>query len=540
MILIDGEGMMGEGCVIGDVRMVSIRREKATVHFCGKIEGRGEERSVIVFVNECVVERCQFVFGEGFEGVEESVLKEKDGRLEISECIFSLSTMDLVMERMILDVESGELKMSETLFSGIHSAVPLLSSCGESCVSIAETRISNIECEEEVVRVGGKAKAEMKEVKFENMSVASEGSVMKMDGAERGLSVLNCSFAKCWSTNKRGRVMRICECVDVSVGSCVFDGEEGEEREEREGKDENEDDGRGEEFCRWDGSVVDVVKSSVIMKDTTISNSPDGGISLSGGSVIIEAGNFSNNNPTIEGYPSLRRNIICSDSGTLNVVSLKGGDGLNDNSSLWMLNEGCSFEGIVSERDSSFFIPVLESVEAKEEGDRMKLTFKGMLLVPCNMSFSVVKCFGEEKEIEHYDFDSNGFLSEREVEGSVEKDLISSCGNEVEVSVHILFGNAENPSSTQSFILKNASESDPKGDETIVEGGDKEKSIWPIIVIIVCIVCIMLLVVIVILTVRWRKQKRRTEELEVIVNDTVKKDPKAFEMVKMETSQEEA
>eukprot|EP00770_Monocercomonoides_exilis_P007405 MONOS_7366.1-p1 / transcript=MONOS_7366.1 / gene=MONOS_7366 / organism=Monocercomonoides_exilis_PA203 / gene_product=unspecified product / transcript_product=unspecified product / location=Mono_scaffold00249:71933-78601(+) / protein_length=2223 / sequence_SO=supercontig / SO=protein_coding / is_pseudo=false len=431
-ILIDGEGMMGEGCVIGDVRMVSIRREKATIHFEGKIGGRGEERSVMVFVNECVVERCQFVFGEGFEGVEGSVLKEKNGRLEISECIFSSSAMDLVMESMILDVESGEVKMCETLFSGIHSAVPLLSFCGESCVSIAETRISNIECEGEVVRVGGKAKAEMKEVKFENMSVASEGSVMKMDGAERGLSVLNCSFAKCWSTNKRGRVMRICECVDVSVGSCVFDGEEGEEREEREGKDENEDDGRGEEFCRWDGSVVDVVKSSVIMKDTTISNSPDGGITMNGGNMIIEAGNFSNNNPSIEGYPSLRRNIICSDSGTLNVMSLKGGDGLERNTSLWMLNDGCSFEGIVSERASSFFIPVLEGVEAKEETDRMKLIFKGMLLFPCNLSFSVVKRKGDEIEIEKYDFDSNGVLSEREVEGSVEKDLISSCDDEIE------------------------------------------------------------------------------------------------------------
>ncbi|KAH7822672.1 uncharacterized protein MONOS_10737 [Monocercomonoides exilis] len=486
-ILIDGEGMMGEGCVIGDVRMVSIRREKATIHFCGKMEGRGEERSVMVFVNECVVERCQFVFGEGFEGVEESVLKENDGRLEISECIFSSSTMDLVMKNMILDVESGEVKMSETLFSGIHSAVPLLSFCGESCVSIAETRISNIECDGEVVQVGGKAKAEMKEVKFENMSVASEGSVMKMDGAERGLSVLNCSFAKCRSTNKRGRMMRICECVNVRIGSCLFDGEEGEEGEEREGKDGNEDNGRGEEICRWDRSVVDVVKSSVLMKDTTITNSAEGGITMSGGNVIIEKGEFIDNNPSIEGYPSLRRNIICSDSGTLNVMSLKGGDGVLPNTSLWMLNEGCSFEGIVSERDSSFFIPVLEK---------------------------------------------------REVEGSVAKDLLSSCDDKTEVSVHILFGDAESPSSTHPFILKNRSESDPKGDERIVESGKEGKSYWLLIVIVLVVILLIVFVVSIVLAVRWRKAKRRTKELEVIVNDTVKKDPKAFEMVTMEMSPE--
>ncbi|KAH7824000.1 uncharacterized protein MONOS_7957 [Monocercomonoides exilis] len=210
MILIDGEGDIGGECVVGDLCVKSMKKAKGTIHFNEAIQEMGSEGSVIVFVNECVVERCLFVFGEEFEGVEESVLKEKDERLEISECFFSSSAMDLVMKSMILHVERGELKMSETLFSGIHSAVQLLSFCGESCVSIAETRILNIECEGEVVRVGGKAKAEMKETKFENMSVANEGSVMKMDGADRGLCVLNCSFVKCRSTIKRGRMIRIC------------------------------------------------------------------------------------------------------------------------------------------------------------------------------------------------------------------------------------------------------------------------------------------------------------------------------------------
>ncbi|KAH7824036.1 uncharacterized protein MONOS_17547 [Monocercomonoides exilis] len=210
VIFIDGEGDIGGECVIGDLSVKSMKKMKATVHYNATIQEMGNEGAVIVFVNESVMEKCLFVFGEAFEGVEESALKEKDGRLEISDCFFSSSAMDLVMKSMILHVERGEMKMSETLFSGIHSAVQLLSFCGESCVSIAETRILNIECEGEVVRVGGKAKAEMKEMKFENMSVANEGSVMKMDGADRGLCVLNCSFVKCRSTIKRGRMIRIC------------------------------------------------------------------------------------------------------------------------------------------------------------------------------------------------------------------------------------------------------------------------------------------------------------------------------------------
>ncbi|KAH7822592.1 uncharacterized protein MONOS_17626 [Monocercomonoides exilis] len=204
------------------------------------------------------------------------------------------------------------------------------------------------------------------------------------------------------------KIDEIEDCLDVKMDSCIFDGMT---------KERNEKNLKVEEMCRWSGSLVDIAKSSVLMKDTTISNSAEGGITLSGGNIMIEKGEFMNNNPSIEEYPSLRRNIICSDSEILNMMSLKGGDGLKDNTSLWILNEGCSFEGVVSERDSSFFIPVLESVEAKESTDRMKLTFKMMPLVPCNLSFSVVKRKGDENEIEKHDFDSNGFLSEREVEG---------------------------------------------------------------------------------------------------------------------------
>eukprot|EP00770_Monocercomonoides_exilis_P016752 MONOS_16736.1-p1 / transcript=MONOS_16736.1 / gene=MONOS_16736 / organism=Monocercomonoides_exilis_PA203 / gene_product=unspecified product / transcript_product=unspecified product / location=Mono_scaffold02104:80-1393(+) / protein_length=437 / sequence_SO=supercontig / SO=protein_coding / is_pseudo=false len=50
---------------------------------------------------------------------------------------------------------------------------------------------------------------------------------------------------------------------------------------------------------------------------------------------------------------------------------------------------------------------------------------------------------------------------------------------------------------------------------------------------------LIVLIISVVVTIRWRKQKRRTEELEVIVNDSVKKDPKLIEMVTMEISPEE-
>ncbi|KAH7828729.1 uncharacterized protein MONOS_13759c2 [Monocercomonoides exilis] len=58
MIVIDGEGMMGEGCVIGDLSVKSMKKMKAIVHFNETIQEMGNEGAVIVFVNESVMERC--------------------------------------------------------------------------------------------------------------------------------------------------------------------------------------------------------------------------------------------------------------------------------------------------------------------------------------------------------------------------------------------------------------------------------------------------------------------------------------------------
>ncbi|KAH7818910.1 uncharacterized protein MONOS_14296 [Monocercomonoides exilis] len=508
-ILIDGEGVVSGECVIGDLNVNSYKKSQAIVKLKSKIEKSAEKDCIMEFINESAVERCSFEFEDTFEASHSYIMKVKNGSMEIHKCEFysSATAVEMRLNSSVVSVESGELKISETTFKDLESAGSVLLFNKESNVTIVETGISNVECEGDIVSVGGKAKVVMKIMTIENISLLSGGCAIGMNDAEQEVNVLNCSFGKCRNSVNKGSVMKIKQSKVVRVEACVLDGEkEGEIiNEEVEGK---------EGLCEWNGSLVDIENSNVEMKEITISNSQEGGITMSGGNETIEKGKFLNNNPSIEGYPSLRRNIICSNFGTLNVMSLWGGDGWERNTSLWMLNDGCSFEGIISERDSSFFIPVLESVEAKEEANRMKLTFKGMLLVPCNLSFSVVKKKGEEKEIEKHDFDRNGFLSEREVEGSATKDLINNCGNDVEVSVHILFGNGESPSSTNSFILKNRSKTEQKGDEIISKGEDKIE--WSLIAFIGCIVVIVILLfaIIIVVVIMRKKQNRGGRRVE--------------------------
>ncbi|KAH7815707.1 uncharacterized protein MONOS_107 [Monocercomonoides exilis] len=499
------------------------------------VNGMEQTRECVIEVTEYVVlSLVRFEFGERMLNGYSVFISVVNDSVSVENCVFGIlesSATLCVVSFCLIHITAGEgfiggcsicgLSFSEAIFEMEHSSFTI-SSCDFTEMECRKNVVR--QCEGNLaVRNSSISKMDEEETCEAGVSCSSVSSVQMESCTIRGRSV----------ENEKGSVVTLVKCGNVKIDSCTFLGSTTVS--------EKENGFNGDaDICSWNGSIVSFENCEVLMKDTTITNSSEGGITMNGGSVIIEAGNFSNNNPSIEGYSSLRRNIICSDSGTSNMMSLKGGDGVKDNSSLWILNEGCTLGGIVSERDSSFFIPVLESVEAKEETDRMKLTFKGLLLIPCNLSFSITKRKGEEKEIEKHDFDTNGFLSEREIEGSVTKDLISSCGDEIEVSVHILFGNAESPSSTHSFILKNTSETKQKDDERISEGGKEGKSSWALIVIVIfAVLFLVVLVASIVATIRWRRAKEEAQKYKEIVNDNIRKDPKAFEMVTMEMSPEE-
>ncbi|KAH7819425.1 uncharacterized protein MONOS_15285 [Monocercomonoides exilis] len=540
MIFIDGEGMMGEECVIRDVRMVSMGREKATVHFEGKMEERGEERSMMVFVNESVVERCLFVFGEMFESTQKYVVKVKEGRMVMNECSFegSASGMGKRLKSTLVGVEGGEMEMVRCTIRHIHHCGRLVVFCGESSrVIMSETRIWDVESEGDVVVVEGEARVNVKEVGMENITITGEWSVMAMRGSG-DWSVSNCTFSGCESGREKGGIVLLSSCEDVRIDMCDVRGGVDRADEERYLNEMNKKKGREERerICKWNGSIVGVEESRIVMKDTRIQGCGKGGLSVNGGSVTIEKGEFENNNPFIEKYPSVRRNILCSDSGILTISSLKGGDGQEKNTSLWILNDGCTLDGIAGERLSPFFIPRLEDVSVNENGSNVVVKFKGSLFVPCDLSFRVVYKTGDVELVETYPFEEDGFVSEAEVIRRVPSENVSLASDETEVSVMILFGKRLAETSPQ--IVKNKTE--PKtGNEKVVEGGKEGKSYWLLIVIVLIALFLIVLIISIIFIVRWRKAKNEAKDLKEIVNDNIRKDPKAFEMVTMEMSPEE-
>eukprot|EP00770_Monocercomonoides_exilis_P012590 MONOS_12533.1-p1 / transcript=MONOS_12533.1 / gene=MONOS_12533 / organism=Monocercomonoides_exilis_PA203 / gene_product=unspecified product / transcript_product=unspecified product / location=Mono_scaffold00698:18673-29577(+) / protein_length=3223 / sequence_SO=supercontig / SO=protein_coding / is_pseudo=false len=530
--IVDVKREVGRGCVVDErgeglrgsvsVRMVGVRMH--TCQSLGSLEGGG-------------------VFGElRGEGQMES------GFVKRIVCCLGGVLVGKNVEMRMLDVVCGVVcKEGMVEVEGMKASNmdcgECLMRCEDSFVGIDGMSANGI-CvgKGPLVEVDGKGKDKtgerngkswMRGVRAENMSSGGETAVLKVERWMDG-EVTNCSFGRCDGEGTGGRLMVLGGCKGVVVSTCVLDGRGRGEGDERRG-------GNWEgEVCKWNGSAGEFEGCEAVVKDTTVSNSGEGGLSVCGGSVEIEDGKFENNNPSIEGYPSMRRNILCSDNGVLNVMSLKGGDGWERNTSLWILNEGCELGGIASERASSLFIPVVEEARNETASDgRTIITLSGRLLLPCNVWLKLSFRNGREEVVESYGVGERESVSENEIVAAVSSGQMAIVGAETEVSVSLLFGNLDTPSATDSFILKNRSDPKATEDERIVEGGKKERSIWPIIVIVLVVILLIVLIVAVAFIIRWKKAKDENNDLREIVNDNIRKDPKAFEMVTMEMSPEE-
>ncbi|KAH7815662.1 uncharacterized protein MONOS_8235 [Monocercomonoides exilis] len=561
-LLISKETAMRGKCSIHDVVVHPLESPPAAlVHLNSTISG--DAGGVITTSGKVRIESVKLDFGQSFSFSGSSVVHETSGQLSLSFVDFSSvgesnSIQPVVLNSSLLSIESGILHVDNCSVSLLSFKKPSFLLSGDE-ISLTNVKLEEIESTADVFEIGSCGIMSINGVSadgvklsdgcilaigssssgtisvgsssFDNCSRNSEGaSVLSVSSTSACISFTNGSCSNCISLSDKGSMLKVNDATNFSMDLNRFIGKLTKESEIEIAN-------AFEEICEWNGSLVHSESSNLQVNEIKIENSSKGGISIKGGKAVIEMGMLANNNPFIEKYPSLRRNIICSDSASLTISSLKGGDGVKDNSSLWILNDGCTLEGIAGERPSPFFIPRLEEVSVNESGSKIFIQFKGSLFVPCDLSFRLVYKTGDVELVETYRFEEDSFVSETEVIGRVPSENISLASDETEVSVMILFG--KSLASTSPQILKNRSEPKGNGDERIVEGRKEGKSIWPIIVIIACIVCIILLVVIIVLAVRWRRAKIENKDLREIVNDSVKKDPKAFEMVTMEMSPEE-
>ncbi|KAH7816968.1 uncharacterized protein MONOS_9739 [Monocercomonoides exilis] len=291
-----------------------------------------------------------------------------------------------------------------------------------------------------------------------------------------------------------------------------------------------------EDICGWNGSMMELKKSEVFMKETAFINGKNGGLSVVGGKVRIEMGIYSDNNPKIEKYESLRRNIICKNAAELELVSLKDGDGLKDDSSLWILNEGCTLGGIAGKRASPLFTPHLESVTASSQGQDAQIELKGKLLIPCNLSLQFTLNRSDGHHIVKEILEKEYSIDEKNIRLTVQLSSLGWDEKTTEASVCVLFGNAESPSETISFILQNSTEANSEISNNETESPKKGKLEWSIIAFIACVVIIVIMIIaFIILAVLYRK-KQSISKMPFIEIDSEKVKLEEAEEMKREDS----
>ncbi|KAH7818327.1 uncharacterized protein MONOS_16656 [Monocercomonoides exilis] len=567
-IVVVGEGLIGKEVDVANVSIRSRGSETALLRIGLQLECT---RQYVVLCSEAV-----FFRGISFVVCAESMhghgcfVECSRGTTQMTRCSFRNDAEmgnSTKINAILVQVEArGCLQLENTTLRQISSECPLIACEGQStlrCTSLIMESLfcacdailvkecellgmEKVECHDVVCssgalfafqginageRSGNSEEYSLSMGSFKNISVEARKQTLFCFTRLTNLRMRNITFSRCSALVQNGMLLSSDRCHETEIEYCRFS--------EKGMDDIVESKTPRSEICKWNGSLVALQQSETIIRGTTISESPIGGLFVSGGNVMIDQGEFRDNNAKVKGYPSARKNIACADRGMLSIASLKGGDGMLPSTSMWIANSNCVLGGIASERASSFFIPVLESVKMEKGEITTELTFIGKLLLPCNLTVQIAFSIGSESQIEKQNMNESNYKSETEIHSWISSTKINGVSEEVEVSVCILFGDESIRRPTDSFILKNRSEPKSNGDERIVEGGNKEKSIWPIVVVILAIILLFVIIVSVVFAVRWRKQKRRTKELEVIVEDTVKKDPKAFEMVTMEMSPEE-
>ncbi|KAK2954809.1 hypothetical protein BLNAU_10294 [Blattamonas nauphoetae] len=155
-----------------------------------------------------------------------------------------------------------------------------------------------------------------------------------------------------------------------------------------------------EEVCSWESGIVRVDNCNTTLTRMTFSSLSKGAMHMTKGSLSIESSTFHNNSPNLVTFPSARRNIACSEGGTITIGGVSGGDGTEDPPQFWIWSNECSVTVDGHPLKSPLFVPTLSPSGSSSVLDRKKreldVEISGTMLFPCGLSLEV------------FEMDSNG------------------------------------------------------------------------------------------------------------------------------------
>ncbi|KAK2948633.1 hypothetical protein BLNAU_16452 [Blattamonas nauphoetae] len=266
-------------------------------------------------------------------------------------------------------------------------------------------------------------------------------------------------------------------------------------------------------LCEWDTGIIKLEDATTTITSTHMRQLSQGAINMKGGNLNIQGSIFSVNTPTDSfSFPSLRRNIRCSEGGLLEIGSLTGGDGKADNPHLWLSNKDCVLSGEDVNPNAPFFIPTLSSSSTStlnKTSQAFDLVMKGSTLIPCSLFLEVFekKKDGSEGKMVRIGLseDSTNSFNETQIEVSLPVSSMSGFEKGLEWRGRLLYGLNE---STTSFVIQKNSVD--RAAQTV-----KENMKWWI-PLLVSLVCLLLLIVIVVMICRHRRKQNKQKSKQRI------------------------
>ncbi|KAH7832653.1 uncharacterized protein MONOS_13275 [Monocercomonoides exilis] len=380
----------------------------------------------------------------------------------------------------------------------------LFSASVGSTLSFKEMSLKSISSAQSAVVDCKSAVANFIQCSFSNILLEGEGACVISATEALVFTLEQCEFGVSEASNsKEGTCLRALKCSELKVLSCSFAVKKPETNyllwHLNDGADE---------ICTWNGSLVSVDGCSAVFESATFSNSSYGALRVSGNKATVANSRFTNNSPMIAGYPSIRRNIVCANTSSLNVTNMSEGDGDEPNTSLWIVNDGCELSGDAADKPSPFFIPSISNVTAEKGEQLTKLNFTGSLLLPCNLVVKLETVINGNKTVALIDIAE--FTNETSILVNVMNDLLNTSGENDTISAALMFGNGHNaPSTTDPFFLKLTNDPDnpqPRNNSSSSSSNPKPPVIAFVVPIVVAVVTLVVVAVVVVVVYRYRKK----------------------------------
>ncbi|KAK2944725.1 hypothetical protein BLNAU_20361 [Blattamonas nauphoetae] len=279
------------------------------------------------------------------------------------------------------------------------------------------------------------------------------------------------------------------------------------------------------ELCGWETSLIEITNSSADFHQTEFTSIHLGALSVSDSIMTMTGCIFSENTPSNQQWPSLRRNIKCS-NGTIKITGIGRGDGMSPPHH-WILADDCAVTKESENLPAPLFVPTLVANESKSILDKKLKQYSvnvvGTTMIPCKLKLEVFEHNATKSNEEGHPlkFDIPSLnpskWTETELSYILPQSSLADLSKKSELRCRLLYADGQ---TTASFSLTGAS----KGN--MAEGGVITSIVVPIVAVI--IVAVLLIIIIALLCRRRKIQKeaeQASQELDVAeAGDVVKED----------------